>query len=1033
VIYSFGDFALDEARFELRCGGRAVEIQPKALELLLHLVRQRGRVVSKREILDAVWPGVRVTEGSLGRAVSLVRAALADRGAKPALVVTVPWRGYRFEAEVRESESLPAAPGLAAANDGASRYVGRAALIARLEERLDAALAGSGRILLLAGEAGIGKTRTAELLASRARRAGARVVAGIGPPDPAGTPAGWAQLLRSLAASVPGVVAELQPGSRAALARVVPEIDSDLEPRLERARSEEAERFAFFHSVRSFLLAAARSRPLALFLEDLHAAEAASIALLEFVGQSIGDQPVAIVVTCREDDAASTPRQARAIEHLLRLTGLERWPLFGLDAAEIREFVRSRTAHDGGDGLIAALERQTSGNPLLMGEGLRSLEARGLLRVERSAREWEALLPPGVRHLLLPKLRQLSAAASAALGHAAALGSEVEPEVLARCVADGAPLDACLSELFAAALLLPPSGPGRGPRFRHALVREALYEELVPAGEWRRGVHARISEALEERGLDTEAALFERARHACEGAPLVPPERAAALARRAAERAARLFDFEGAVGWTQRALALTAPGERALRAALLLDLGAAQTRALGHEPARASYREAAEHARALGRADLLAAAALGFAHRPSSSGLGDAESIELLEEARRASLEGDDALRIRVLSRLAVELRYAETARAEALVTEAVAAARRSCDPQALAQALDDSTFVRWSPEDGEGWIALNAEVVRAAQACGDLELALSGQRGVVTGRLELGDPAGVERGIRACERTADALRTPQARWFCTALRAMDLLRCGDLGAAERKVGESIGLAERLDTSEIALEVGSQLVYLRLEQGRAAEVADAVRAQVERFPETPAWRAALARVLAAAGRLAEARLALEPLAARGFADVPRDRGHLPTLAIAAEVAAALGDEGAAAALEARLAPHARLHVVVGSGLLYYGTVAHALALCAATRSRWDDAIAHFSAALALHEKAGAALWAARTRIAWARALLARGATGDAVRAVRLARRALRSAYERGWSELATSGRDLEAALWRKRPSPGRFALGSERS
>ena len=1033
MIFFFADHELDEERFELRRDGRAVELQPKALELLLHLVRNRGRVVSKQELLGAVWPDASVTHGSLARAVSLARAALGDRGRAPQAIVTVPRRGYRFAAPVGEAGAArPPSP--RPSEDPASRYIGRAALIARLEARLDGALAGGGCILFLAGEPGIGKTRTAELLAARAQAAGATVATAC---SEEGEPAlsGWTRVLRSLAARAPAAASALGAEQRAALARLVPELgpgaEGDREAPLR--RGEDAERFALVGAVQAFLASAGRSGPVALCFDDLHAADAESIGLLELVGPTLAGAPIAVVATCREEDAGRSPRQARALERLLRLTTLERWPLTGLRAEELREFVRARLGREADSALLGALERQTGGNPLLIGESLRSLDARGLLGVARAPREWEALLPRGVRHLLLPKLRRLSAGARELLAYAAAAGAEVDRSLLAACLPDAARLDREFDELLDAALLLPGGAdPAEAPRFGHALVREALYAELLPAGERRRAAHARIAAALEQRAASPDDALGERAHHACEAAPIAPARSAVELARRAGKQAARRLDFERAAAWYERALETLAFVEReepALRAALLLGLGDAQTRALGLERARVSYREAADHARATGRSDLLVAAALGFAHRPSSSGDGDKETIQLLEEARRSVPGGEEAPRIRLLSRLAVELRYADHRRAEALVAQAIEAARRFGDSAVLAQTLDDSTFVRWGPADSRGWVALNAEVVDAAQASGDLELVLAGQRGKLTGLLELGDAAGVERERRACARTADGLRTPQARWFCAALGAMRALLDGELGVAEDRVAEALALGDRLDAREVALEAGIQLAYLRVEQGRADEIEPAVRAQVQRFPEAAAWRAALAAVLVAAGRDAEARIELEHVARQRFAAVPRDRGWLPTLAFAAEVVSACGAARVAEWLESLLAPHARLHVVAGSGLLYYGAVAHPLGLAAAARGRWDAAIGHFEAALAAEEALGARLWAARSRIACARALLSRRGPLDRPRAAKLVGDALTAARRHGWAGLMAAARDLEAALWTRQahagPAPAR--------
>lgn len=147
----------------------------------------------------------------------------------------------------------------------------------------------------------------------------------------------------------------------------------------------------------------------------------------------------------------------------------------------------------------------------------------------------------------------------------------------------------------------------------------------------------------------------------------------------------------------------------------------------------------------------------------------------------------------------------------------------------------------------------------------------------------------------------------------------------------------------------------------------------------------------------------------------------------------AEVAHAIGDERAASYLEPQLAPYTRLHVSVGSGLLHYGTVAYALGLVAAACSRWDAAVAHLERALAAEESMGARLWAARTRLACARALLARGAPGDRSRAARLARTALRAARQQAWHDVTAAGSKLETPLWRTRmPLPPAATRGASK-
>jgi DNA-binding winged helix-turn-helix (wHTH) protein/tetratricopeptide (TPR) repeat protein len=1019
MIFVFGDFELDEEQWELRRAGKAVVLQPKTLALLFYLVRERDRVVSKDELLERVWADSVVTESSLTRTVSLARLAVDDRGAEPAVIRTVARRGYRFGAPVRvASAGAPAED--AAAPDRGPRYVGREDLRARLEASLDAALAGRGRILFLAGEAGIGKTRTAELLASRARRGGADLAAAWGiEEEGAPTYWAWARIVRSLGEAAGRGLSGLLAGRAAPVARLAPDLFGDAgAPRsaaADESRGGEAERFQLFEAVQTFLARCASRRPLALVLDDLHWADAESLWLLEFVGHGLESLPVAVIATCREHEPLRAPERSRALEKLRRLTTLEHWPLSGLSEREVADFVRERTGAEAPRGLAEALARKTGGNPLFLDEVVRSLAARDLLRPDAGAQDWDEVLPQGIQHLLAQKLGRVSEEASQVLGCAAAIGVEFTRGVLAQALDREVDLGGCLREAVQAGLVAE-RGPGQ-LRFVHALVRDALETALAPSGSARRALHARIAGALESASADSDEAIAERAHHACEAAPLFDPARAAELARRAALRAAGFHDFDGAEDWYRRAidvLALAAEAEPARRAELWLGFADAQRRTVGLDRARPVYRHAAEQAETAARGDLVARAALGFAHRPDAGGAGDRAVIAVLESALRGVPEDAPVLRTRLLSRLAAELRYADRPRAEALVSEAVEAARGLGDAATLAQALDDSTFVRFSPDDPEAWVLLNGEVVRAARAAGDLELEIAGHAGCWTGFLELGDLGGVDRAISECETAAAELRTPHARWMCAAVRAMRTLLDGRLAAAEEKIEESLRWAEDAQSPDVALQSLAQLVYLRIEQGRAAEIEEAARGQMQRFPDAPAWRAALAALLVSAGRLDEARRELARLSREGFGDVPRDRGWVPTLAFSSEVAHASRDVASAEMLHALLAPYARLCVVAG-GFLFYGSVSHHLGLLTAVRGRSDEALAHLERALRMHERVGARVWGSRTQIAMAEVLSARRAAGDADRAADLAAEALATARALGLQRVAASVERLDLA------------------
>lgn len=110
AVWRFGPFTLDERRGELRHGSETVDVMPKVFTLLVYLVRHRDRLLTKEELLDAIWPDTHVAEGSLARTITNLRQALGDHADEPLYVETVARRGYRFVAAVEESAAAAASP-----------------------------------------------------------------------------------------------------------------------------------------------------------------------------------------------------------------------------------------------------------------------------------------------------------------------------------------------------------------------------------------------------------------------------------------------------------------------------------------------------------------------------------------------------------------------------------------------------------------------------------------------------------------------------------------------------------------------------------------------------------------------------------------------------------------------------------------------------------------------------------------------------------------------------------------------------------
>src|SRR5215470_6323909 len=108
--YRFGPFLVDRTRYQVVRDDHVVALTPKLLDLLLHLVDNAGTLVTKEQLLDALWPGANVTDNALAQAISELRDALGDAAGTPRFIKTVARRGYRFIAPVQRIESISDEP-----------------------------------------------------------------------------------------------------------------------------------------------------------------------------------------------------------------------------------------------------------------------------------------------------------------------------------------------------------------------------------------------------------------------------------------------------------------------------------------------------------------------------------------------------------------------------------------------------------------------------------------------------------------------------------------------------------------------------------------------------------------------------------------------------------------------------------------------------------------------------------------------------------------------------------------------------------
>jgi tetratricopeptide (TPR) repeat protein len=906
---------------------------------------------------------------------------------------------------------------------GAGRaFVGRDRELAELAAALEDALGGRVRLLLVAGEPGIGKTWLAEHLADHAAsRRGARVLwvrcweAGGAPPF---WP--WAQAIRVLAEDLDdrALTARLGAGAEP-LAQLAPDLAERLgatAPPPAPSRPSEAARFAMFEAVTGCLRQAAAERPLVLVMEDLQAVDDASLLLLEFLAKDLRSARLLVVGTYRNVTADRVHGVGDAIGQLVREGHL--LTLRGLDRREVGELIAGLSGAEPSQAMVAAVHEATEGNPLFVRETVRllatdvSLADPGRLRVPLSG---------SVRTVIGRRLAPLTADAVLVLSAAAVVGQAFDLALLGpACELPMERVLGGLSEAVELEVVVEEQGAGRY-RFSHSLIREVLYERLpIPV---RTDLHRRVGEAIERQyGAGLGPHVAELAHHFAEVAAAGEAARALAYARRAGERAMGLYAYEEAAAQYRRALqALRFDPDEAVRCELLLGQGAALARAGRYGEAEERCLEAAELARRLGSAERLAHAALVLGARDIRGGAVNRRLVALLREALDTLPASDSPLRARLLARLSLELTFSdESELAEPISREALELSRSLGDVASLGSALRARWMAVWGPDGLEERSALAEETLALARATGNRELELAGRVRRATSSLQSGEGRVVEADITACARLADELRMPSHQWTATTMRAMWALLQGSLDEAEALAGQA--RAAEPDGPNSLFAYHDLLEVLRWDQGRLRELRPVWQEQMAKSPWFLWARLWTAMTDADLGSDATARRSIGYVADQ-LAMRPRDGLWPPAVAVAALAVARLREPVAADRLYQALTPY-RDQVIVGAmphPVVCFGSASLYLGLLATAMRRWAEADDHFESATATHRRLEARSLLARTRYEHARMLLARGQAGDHRRAGRLLDQALAAASALGAAAVAEGAQALRAG---EEPSGG---------
>jgi tetratricopeptide (TPR) repeat protein len=658
---------------------------------------------------------------------------------------------------------------------------------------LDATARGHGRVALVSGPAGIGKTSLAEMLAAEAASRGFGVLRGRAwefAEAPPYFPV--ASALRSLGIDAQGVA-----GSA----------------------------FELWESVLEALANRAASAPVVWLLEDLHAADLQTLDLLAFLAQPVRALPVLIVATARRGDPRTGERGAQRLVRLAR-DGLD-LSLSPLGRVEIAALAAEHLGRPLATGELDALVARTEGNPLFVVELARAARAMGASG--RAAR-----LPETIRQLVQDRLARLPHETQRALEAGAILGREFTARDVAHMsgTLPARIVDALLPALDAGLIL--ERQPGAFA-FGHVLERDAIEESLTPAA--RSAIHSRAEVALRRAG-DAPHVLLERARHALSGAACTDDGATRDLLA-LIDRAMTELETRGAY---DRALALGLRLEAARAAGVvatpatseeMLRMATVAQRAGHHAECRRFCAEVTHRARVASDGRLLAHAALrmGAELRP---GVVDGELVSQLREARAALDQSEQALGCLLDARIAAALQPAPDPLAVAAIArETIERARALGDDALVAEVLvfAGAAMVDYAPVTER--IALARELFSRAQRTRDAEKMLRARARIAMDSIELGELAAFADEVDAMLDGSLELGQARHRWRPLLFASMRAMMRGDFDESERWLVEVEQLASVIDDPALHLSLGAH----RILRARDIDGAEELEALGRRVPE----------------------------------------------------------------------------------------------------------------------------------------------------------------------------------------------------
>jgi DNA-binding winged helix-turn-helix (wHTH) protein/predicted ATPase len=531
MIYAFGDYELDTDRYELWCAGRSIALEPQVFQLLVYLIAQRHRVVTKSELIEHLWPQHFVSDNALHQRMTMARRALGDSRQRQTCIKTIRGKGYRFIVPVAEIASrlpreAPAPPHPASVP---GFMVAREAELAVLQQCWRAACEGVRQMVFVTGATGIGKTTvvnafTQQIATTQTVRLGHGQCV-----DQYGSGEAHMPILEALERlgrrrDGSTVVARLARYAPSWLLQLPSLLTADMHDRLQQ-QATGATPMRMLRELPHALEQLALDDPIVLVLEDLHWSDPSTLACFAALARRTEPARLLVIGTYRFAEARRYRSELETLVHELQMHDQCReLALTALSEDAVYAYLSARfPGLVGLDDLTRAAYQRTEGHPLFLVTVVNTWVTQGWLqegrwgwRLQAHGDAWQRAIPLSLQHTIRHQVDQLSPDGQELLAVASVIGDSFSAASVAAC----RETDLLAEEANCEAIgqrspfihmqdeqVWPDGTVTSGYAFSHAMYREVIYAHLPPAQRlvWHRRIAARLEQAY-ATSLDEVAA-----------------------------------------------------------------------------------------------------------------------------------------------------------------------------------------------------------------------------------------------------------------------------------------------------------------------------------------------------------------------------------------------------------------------------------------------------------------------------------------------------------------------------------------------